>query len=75
MLVFAAALVVAVTSGIVVEYACGILGLMAMVRMSLAQALAATRRVRAEDLLKAVATAFVTEASHRSYPAGIVSRL
>ncbi|MET4117772.1 biotin transport system substrate-specific component [Bradyrhizobium sp. JR4.1] len=72
--VFAAALVAAITGGIVVEYACGILGLMAMARMSLPQALAATAVFVPGDLLKTLATASVAEASHRSYPAAIVSR-
>lgn len=72
--VFAAALIAAITGGIVVEYACGILGLLAMARMSLPQALAAIVVFVPGDLLKVVATAFVAEASHRSYPATIVSR-
>ena len=72
--VFAAALVAAITGGIVVEYACGVLGLMAMARMSLPQALVATAVFVPGDLLKALATAFVAEASHRSYPAAIASR-
>jgi biotin transport system substrate-specific component len=71
---FAAALVAAITGGVVVEYACGILGLMAMARMSLPQALAAIAVFVPGDLLKALAAAFVAEASHRSYPAAIVSR-
>ena len=70
----AAALVAAVTGGIVVEYVCGILGLMAMARMSLLQALVATSIFVPGDLLKALATAFVAEASHRSYPAAIATR-
>jgi biotin transport system substrate-specific component len=72
--VFAAALVAAITGGIVVEYACGVLGLMAMARLSLPQALVATAVFVPGDLLKALATAFVVEASHRSYPAAIASR-
>ncbi|SFJ82280.1 biotin transporter BioY [Bradyrhizobium sp. Gha] len=72
--VFPAALVAAITGGIVVEYAFGILGVMAMARMSLPQALVASAVFVPGDLLKALATAFVAEASHRSYPAAIVSR-
>jgi biotin transport system substrate-specific component len=72
--VFAAALVAAITGGIVVEYACGVLGLMAMARMSLPQALVATAVFMPGDLLKALATAFVAEASHRSYPVAIAGR-
>jgi biotin transport system substrate-specific component len=72
--VFAAALVAAITGGIVVEYACGVLGLMIMARMSLPQALVATAMFMPGDLLKALATAFVAEASQRSYPAAIASR-
>ncbi|WP_347338729.1 biotin transporter BioY [Bradyrhizobium nanningense] len=71
---FPAALVAAITGGIVVEYAFGILGLMAMARMNLQQALVASAVFVPGDLLKALATAFVAEASHRSYPAAIVSR-
>ena len=72
--VFAAALAAAIIGGIVVEYACGILGLMAMARISLPQALVAIAVFVPGDLLKALATAFVAEASHRSYPAAIASR-
>ena len=72
--VFAAALAAAVIGGIVVEYACGILGLMVMARMSLPHALIATGIFVPGDLLKALATAFVAEASHRSYPAAIANR-
>jgi len=72
--VFAAALVAAITGGIVVVYACGVLGLMAMARMSLLQALTAAAVFVPGDLLKALATAFVAEASYRSYPAAIASR-
>jgi biotin transport system substrate-specific component len=72
--VFVAALVAAITGGIAVEYACGILGLMAMARMSLPQALVAIAVFVPGDLLKALATAFVAEASHRSYPPAIASR-
>ena len=57
-----------------VEYACGVLGLMMMARMSLLQALVATAMFMPGDLLKALATAFVAEASQRSYPAAIASR-
>ncbi len=72
--VFAAALVAAVAGGIVVEYACGVAGLMLMARMSLVQALLATAIFVPGDLLKALATAFVAEASYRGYPAAIASR-
>ncbi|WOH57809.1 biotin transporter BioY [Bradyrhizobium sp. BWC-3-1] len=72
--VLAAALVAATMGGIVVEYACGILGLMGMARMSLPQALVAIAVFVPGDLLKALASAFVAEAAHRSYPAAIVSR-
>ncbi|MBN9580451.1 MAG: biotin transporter BioY [Afipia sp.] len=72
--VFAAALAAAIAGGIVVEYACGILGLMAVARMSLLQALVATAVFLPGDLLKALATAFVAEASYRGYPAAIASR-
>ncbi len=68
------ALVAAVAGGIVVEYACGVAGLMAMARMSLTQALLATAVFVPGDLLKALATAFVAEASYRGYPAAIASR-
>jgi biotin transport system substrate-specific component len=73
--VFAAALVAAITGGIVVEYTCGVLGLMAVARMSLSQALIAIAVFVPGDLLKALATAFVAEASRRSYPTAIASRL
>ncbi|MGL9623121.1 biotin transporter BioY [Bradyrhizobium sp. U531] len=72
--VLAAALVAATMGGIVVEYACGILGLMGMARMSLPQALVAIAVFVPGDLLKALASGFVAEAAHRSYPAAIVSR-
>ena len=72
--VFAAALVAAVAGGIVVEYACGGVGLMVMARMSLMQALLATAVFVPGDLLKALGTAFVAEASYRGYPAAIASR-
>jgi biotin transport system substrate-specific component len=72
--VFAAALVAAVAGGIVVEYASGVLGLMAVARMNLLQALVATAVFLPGDLLKALATAFVAEASYRGYPATIASR-
>jgi biotin transport system substrate-specific component len=45
-----------------------------MARMSLPQALVATAMFMPGDLLKALATAFVAEASQRSYPAAIASR-
>ena len=73
--VFAAALAAAVIGGIVVEYACGVAGLMAMARMSLTQAFLATAVFVPGDLLKALATAFVAEASYRGYPAAIASRV
>ena len=72
--VFAAALLAATGGGVIAEYACGILGLMAMARMSLPQAMVATAVFVPGDLLKALATAFVAEASYRSYPAAITSR-
>ena len=56
------------------EYACGVLGLMAMARMGLLQALVAIAVFVPGDLLKAFATAFVAEASYRGYPAAIASR-
>jgi biotin transport system substrate-specific component len=71
---FAAALVAAITGGIVVEYACGVLRLMAITRMSLPQALVAIAVFVPGDLLKALATGIVAEAAHRSYPAAIASR-
>lgn len=71
---FAAALIAAFTGGVVIEYACGILGLMVVARMSLLQAMIATAVFVPGDLLKALATAFVAEASYRSYPAAIASR-
>ena len=45
-----------------------------MARMSLLQALVAAAVFVPGDLLKALATAFIAEASHRSYPAAIASR-
>jgi len=72
--VFAAALVAAIMGGIVVVYACGVVGLMAMAKMSVLQALAASAVFVPGDLLKALATAFVAQAAHRSYPAAIASR-
>ena len=72
--VFPAAFIAAIAGGIVVVYACGILGLMAMARMSLLQALAAAAVFVPGDLLKALAAAFVAEASHRNYPTAIASR-
>ena len=72
--VFAAAFVAAITGGIVVVYACGVVGLMAMAKMSVLQALAAGAVFVPGDLLKALATAFVAQAAHRTYPAAIASR-
>jgi len=72
--VFAAALVAAIVGGIVVVYACGVLGLMVVARISLWQALGAAAVFVPGDLLKALATAFIAEASHRSYPSAIASR-
>lgn len=72
--VFAAALTAAIGGGIVVEYACGIVGLMAVARMSVGQAIVATAVFIPGDVLKALATAFVAEASFRAYPAAIAGR-
>jgi biotin transport system substrate-specific component len=72
--VFAAALLAAIGGGIVVEYVFGILGLMAMARMSILQAIVATSIFVPGDLLKAVATAFVANAAYATYPAAITSR-
>jgi biotin transport system substrate-specific component len=72
--VFAAALVAAIVGGIVVEYVCGVVGLMVMAQMGLGPALVATAVFVPGDLLKALATAFVAEASYRGYPAAIASR-
>jgi biotin transport system substrate-specific component len=72
--VFTAALIAAVAGGIVVEHLCGVIGLMAVARMSLLQALAATAVFVPGDVLKAIAAAFVAEAAHRSYPSAIFSR-
>lgn len=57
-----------------VEYACGVVGLMVMARMNLVQALVAIAVFVPGDLLKALATAFVAEASYRGYPVAIASR-
>ena len=72
--VFASALVAALIGGVVVEYACGVAGLMVVARMSLLQALVAIAIFVPGDLLKALATAFVAEVSYRGYPAAIASR-
>ena len=72
--VFFSALFAAVVGGIVLEYACGILGLMAMARLSLLQAMLASAVFVPGDVLKALATAFIAEASHRGYQAAIASR-
>ena len=72
--VFAAALVAAIVGGIVVEYLCGIIGLMAVARMTPLQALVATAVFAPGDVLKALAAAFVAEAAYRSYPAAIACR-
>jgi biotin transport system substrate-specific component len=45
-----------------------------MARMGLLQALVAIAVFVPGDLLKALATAFVAEASYRGYPAAIASR-
>jgi len=72
--VFGAALIAAISGGIVVEYACGILGLMAMARLSLPQAVLASAVFLPGDVLKALATAFIAETAHRGYSAAIASR-
>lgn len=72
--VFPATLVAAVVGGIVVEYGCGILGLLVMARLSPLQAVVATAVFVPGDLLKALATAFVANASYLGYPAAIASR-
>ncbi|MBN9042258.1 MAG: BioY family transporter [Rhizobiales bacterium 62-47] len=72
--VFAAALIAAIGGGIVVEYLFGICGLMLMTKMDLLHAVMASAVFIPGDLLKALATAFVAEASHRTYPAAIASR-
>jgi biotin transport system substrate-specific component len=72
--VFSAALVAAIVGGIVVEYACGIAGLMAIARMSFLQAAIATGVFVPGDFLKALATAFAADASYRGYPSAIASR-
>ncbi len=72
--VFAAAFVAAAVGGIAVEYACGVVGLMVMARMNLLQSLVAIAVFVPGDLLKALATAFIAEASYRGYPAAIASR-
>jgi biotin transport system substrate-specific component len=72
--VFFSALFAAVVGGIVLEYACGILGLMAMARLSLPQAVLASAVFLPGDVLKALATAFIAETAHRGYSAAIASR-
>ena len=72
--VFFSTLIAAVIGGIVVEYACGILGLMAMARLSLLQAMLASAVFVPGDVLKALATAFIAEASYRGYSGAIASR-
>lgn len=72
--VFAAALAVAIASGIVVVYACGVAGLMAVARLSPWQALVAAAVFAPGDLLKALLTAFVAQAAYRSYPSAIAKR-
>lgn len=74
MRVFPAALIAALGGGLVVEYLFGICGLMIVARMNLLQAVVATAAFVPGDVLKAVATAFLAEASYRSYPAAIASR-
>jgi len=72
--VFGAALIAAVSGGIIVEYACGIIGLMAIARLSPLQALLASAVFLPGDLLKTLATAFIAEASYRGYSGAIASR-
>jgi len=72
--VFVAALIAAVIGGIVVEYACGIIGLMVTARLSPSQAALASVVFLPGDLVKALFTAVIARAAQRVYPATIASR-
>lgn len=72
--VFPAALLAAIGGGIVVEYACGLIGLMAVARMSFVQAVLAMSVFLPGDLLKAFATALIAQTSYRIDPAVIARR-
>ena len=69
--VFPAALLAAIVGGIVVIYASGILGLMAVARLAPLQALIAVTAFVPGDLLKAIAAALLAEAAGRTYPAAL----
>lgn len=69
--IFPAALAAAVIGGILVIYACGILGLMIMARMNLLPAILAVTAFIPGDLLKAVAAALLAEAIQRTYPVAL----
>lgn len=72
--VFPAALVAALVGGVVVVYACGIVGLMVMARMSALQALLATAVFIPGDIVKSIAAAALAQAAVRSYPAALEGR-
>ncbi|MCL2716245.1 MAG: biotin transporter BioY [Alphaproteobacteria bacterium] len=72
--VFVAALTAAVIGGIVVEYGCGIIGLMVTARLNPFQAVLASAVFLPGDLIKAFATALIASAAQRAYPASIASR-
>jgi biotin transport system substrate-specific component len=72
--VFAAAIIAAAVGGILVDYAFGIAGLMAVAHLSLGQALAAVVAFIPGDLLKVAAAALVAQAAVRTYPSALSSR-
>ncbi|MBR1217040.1 biotin transporter BioY [Bradyrhizobium sp. U87765 SZCCT0131] len=72
--VFPAALIAALTGGVIVVYACGIVGLMVMARMGVLQAALATAVFIPGDILKCIAAAALAQAAARSYPAALERR-
>lgn len=72
--VFPAALVAAIAGGILVVYACGIVGLMIVAHMGALQAMLATAVFLPGDLVKAFATAFLAKAAEQAYPAALGNR-
>lgn len=72
--VFAAAFAAAMTGGIVVVYACGIVGLMIVAHMGALQAMLATSVFLPGDFVKVLAAAFLTKAAEQAYPAALGHR-
>ena len=72
--VFPAALAAAIIGGILVVYACGIVGLMIVAHMGALQAMLATAVFLPGDLVKAFATAFLAKAAEQAYPAALGNR-